>query len=571
MVNPFETRSQEIKEKKRNPNGSPFSQRAVQEEIPQEPWYQELLRTAIQAPAGFAKRYTFPADLYLALAGAEDEEELERLRMLPNWDEEAYQKGREQALSTFPTQGNISRMIEEETGFPLEPKTKLQKNLNLAGTGAGFGGASGAVAAPAVSEATQALGGTEELGEFLGVGAGALGKKGPQLKAETKPSGLPTRRFESVKSIEKVPGKKISKINETLESDFKNIADKIFEETPIYDVQSALKEGPLYKANAVESFEKVQNLANELPESVSSKEIVSRLKNQVSPKRQKGFMDSESDIAYKKVLDSIIEKSPKEGEGISAGKLVEQYRKNNEELSKLFEPGQSKAYNAGKAEAYLDYNKAIGQTIEDLYPESEFSALFKESNRKWSQIKDAEAIETYMDKVFEGEKVNFKEAKKALESKNLSHSLKRSLGDKGYSDFKQLVNDLSSVEPALKNLREIPGKSLGEYATSFTPFLFNKTFGTVKWAAKELMNAKRSLWEFMLDKPKYRLEWKEGVKALRDGNPQKAKEVFDGLKSKISVNSPELMSPFERLSPKETAVKKFREHKLEKSNFKDEK
>jgi hypothetical protein len=579
VVNPFESRATQKKEEQRNPEGSPFQRRARDENIPQEPWYKELARTLYQIPSGIAQAATYPLDIVAGIStyGAMNEEELDELERAfekagKPFDREQFKQGILEESQNFPTQSNLERMIEEKTGLPLTPQSGLQKGLKFASSAGKITPGTlsqkvvGGATAEGVNEALQAAGVPEGISEVAAFPAGMVaGAKSPavSLGKATKPSGLPVRKFESVKSMEKVPESKISKINENLEKDFKGIADKIFEESPIYDVQSAMKEGPLYKQNVVESFEQVQNLANQLPETISSKDITKRLESSISPKRSKGFMDSEADSAYKKVVEDLIKKSPEESEALSAGQLVEQYRKNNAELSKLFEPGQSKAYNAGKAEAYLDYNKAIAETIEDLYPNSEFSTLFKDSNKKWAQIKDAEAIDSYLDKVFEGGKVNFKEARKAIEGKSLAHSMERSLGKKGYQDFKTLVNDLMSVENPLKNLKGVPAKGIEEYARSITPFLLSKNFGRLKFAADAVLNARRNVWEFMLDKPKFKIEWKNGVKALKSGDPIKAKRIFDDLSEEIKSESPEVKKAMDKLSNKEEAVKKFNEHRKE--------
>lgn len=570
MVSPFQTRSSQVKEQKRMPNGSPFQQRATEQDIPQEPWYKSLARTAYQIPSGVAQAVTYPMDIFniLATGGALDEEGIQELERAAErsgvpFDRDEYIKAVMQQSQNIPTQSNVERMVEESTGLPLTAQTPLQKGLKFASSGAGFTPGTlsqkvvGGAASEGLKEGLEYVGVPEPLAELAALPGGvALGSKAPAITASkvTKPSGLTTRKFEEVKSPSKVSESKISKINEKVESEFKGIADKIFEESPIYDVQSALKEGPLYKESVVEEFKKVQSLADDLSESISSKDITKRLSEKVSPKRQKGFMDSESDKAYKKVIQDLIKETPAEDVPISPGKLVEQYRKNNEELGKLFEPGQSKAYNSGKEEAYLDYNKAIAETIEGVYPNSEFSKLFKDSNKKWSQIKDAEAISEYMDKLFEGGKINFKEAQKAFDSKRLSHSLERSLGKKGHAEFKQLVNDLSSIKDPLSNLRGLPEKSFEDYAKSMFPFILSKTYGTAKFAFNTLTGAKKQLWEFMLDKPKYRLEWKSGVDALKKGDPIKAKRIFDDLTQSIEKDSPEVI---EKFTSKEQAVKDY--------------
>src|SRR5579864_2869489 len=126
MPSVFEKRAQE-------PQGSAFERRA-KETGATESFLKSSARTAYQIPSGIAQTRTFPLDL-LQMAGlghAIDPEEIEHLRKIHEregipFDEEKYLQGVQQASETFPTQGNIERMIEEETGAPLTPRNKLQK------------------------------------------------------------------------------------------------------------------------------------------------------------------------------------------------------------------------------------------------------------------------------------------------------------------------------------------------------------------------------------------------------------------------------------------------------------
>lgn len=106
-----------------------------------EGFWTNAFRTATQVPQGIAEvtSYGLFTSLSQLLGHGEiyDPEEIERIKAISEregipFDEEAYLKAAENALSTFPTVGNIARMTEEATGLPLEPKTELQKGVRYA-------------------------------------------------------------------------------------------------------------------------------------------------------------------------------------------------------------------------------------------------------------------------------------------------------------------------------------------------------------------------------------------------------------------------------------------------------
>src|SRR5208337_3902190 len=136
----FDLYQEESKSRKKNPNGDVFDQYTQQTGQDEEPWYKSFARTVMQPVQGVLST-TGPgliASAWEALAQGEimDPEEIEHIKMISEregvpFDEEAYYQAAEKALSAIPTVSNIARGIEEKTGAPLEPKTKLQKGLRL--------------------------------------------------------------------------------------------------------------------------------------------------------------------------------------------------------------------------------------------------------------------------------------------------------------------------------------------------------------------------------------------------------------------------------------------------------
>jgi len=126
-----------------------------QEPKPQESLADNMTRTLAQIPQALME-FSSPGMLLsgLQLAGTGEslaegekwknfrEEELRAKFPSAPWpenkvfDEKKYNEAIQQASETFPTVGNIARMVEESTGVPLEPKTPTQKIVRLI-TGAG--------------------------------------------------------------------------------------------------------------------------------------------------------------------------------------------------------------------------------------------------------------------------------------------------------------------------------------------------------------------------------------------------------------------------------------------------
>ena len=155
--------------------------------------FQTVLRSAYQVAAGLAKTLTWPADAILMLTQGDDREMMSQLKEdertlgIP-FDEASFKEGsdqaREQIEKYFPTQENIEKLVEEKTGLPLQPKNKAQKDIRLGAEAFGFSPSGivrkvgGALAAPAISEALQLTGMSEESANLVGL---SIGSAGPEV------------------------------------------------------------------------------------------------------------------------------------------------------------------------------------------------------------------------------------------------------------------------------------------------------------------------------------------------------------------------------------------------------
>jgi len=549
----------------RNPSKNPFEELEIQES-----WGKNLLRTLYQVPSGLAKGITYPLDLLhmIGVSDASDPEEIERLKMISEregipFDEEKYYDALEQASESFPTQGNIERYIEKKTGAPLTAKTGLQKFINFASTATSFSpkgytvrGSNIGLPKPVLGTAvastkeglTRGLGIPEPISELASF---AILKKPPEgspslsIGKETKPSGLPTRRYESINKPTEVSSKRISKIDEKVEQDVRSIVDDLRKDSPIENTYNSIKEDASFKSKIGEKFEEVEKLAEKIPDKFSSNEIKKDISSTYVAKESKGITPSEYEKDYRKFMKEFVKETP--SKDMSASQLISQYRKNNKSLSDLYEPAKSKAYNRAKKDSILDYNKIIAKTIEKKYPNSEFSELFNFTNKRWTEIKDVEFLDKYLDDLVSG-KVNFEKGRKFF-NKEYQEPFKRAFGE-NYPQFEQLMKDLMSTEQARSLIKTADKQGFNEFGKLAMHYLVHPKLAAGKVGFEILKDSLKSL----LDKPRLALVWDQGIKAAKKGNFKQAEASFSLIDKE--------------LSPKESSVKKYNEYVSKKKNQK---
>lgn len=526
--------------------GSAFERRAKKTGA-SEGFWKSAARTAYQIPSGIAQTKTYPLDL-LQMAGqghALDPDEIEHLRKIHEregipFDEEKYKEGVQQASEYFPTQGNIERIIEEQTGAPLTARNKLQKAVKL-GAGAGkitpgssLQKGSAAIAAPAISEGAQGLGVPEPIANIIGFGGGsAVASQIPgkiSVGSAKKPSGLTERRFENLKKPKQVSEKKISQINEKIENEFRDLTDKIIEKAPVKDTYSSLKDDVNFKNEARESFKEVSKISEQLPEKFSSEELSKQLVKEAFTKEKKGITPSEFDLSHQKFVKGYSKTMGKKD--ITAKDLVDQYRKNNEALAEAYEPGKSFAYNRAKRQSLSDYNRAIAYIIENKFADSEFSKLFQSTNKRWSQIMDAEAIDKFMNRMFDG-KIKYEKGKQLFEKQGMTVPFERALGKEGFKDFKLLMNDLLSYEQASKLMKSANSKGFTDLAKTGLAYVVHPKLGVTKMGLNIAKNSYKKIYESLLDKPQISVKWDKGVKAFKKGDFKEAEKIFNDLNAHI--------------------------------------
>lgn len=508
-----------------------------------------IARWLYQIPSGIAQAVTYPIDLIqlLGTGSALDPEEIDQIRKISEregipFDEEKYLQSVEQAASQFPTQSNIEKFIEERTGAPLTPKTTGQKLLKFGSSAGKFtpGNLAQKVIGGTVSGGTKGIleevGVPEPIADIVALPTGIVtGSKIPKpiISQKTKPSGLPIRRFEKLKEPRGVSSSKLEQINEKLESDFKKISDKIISESPVGITKSKLEENPAFKQEVSEQFKQVENLAESLPEKIHTKDVGNKLVKNIAKKKGTGFSPSEYDKDYRKLIQQFLKETP--SQEIGAQDLVAQYRKNNKSLGEAYDPGRPYAFNRAKKDALLDYNKAIADVIEEKFPNSEFSNLFKETNKKWSEISDAEAIDKFIDAMFDPTKkgVQFGKGRRFFENENYAKPFKRALGEEKFKQFEQLMKDMLSSEKAAKMLKVAKQKGFGDLVETAGAFIIHPTLGKIKLGINVSKSAYKNLVNSFIDKPQIGITWERGIKNLEKGKFAEAEKDFKILRKEV--------------------------------------
>lgn len=512
----------------------------------QEGFWKNAFRTALQIPQGVAEatKSGIATGLWHLLGSGEvlDPEEIERIRDISEregvpFNEDAYREAAQNAAASIPTVGNIGSVIEERTGLPLEPKTKLQKGLRLGSSAYKFQGGpasqrvAAGVTAPLASKALQEVGVPEPLADLGGLGVGnVVGRKTPGIDlTKTKPSGMPERGFERLKEPTDVPAKKIQEINDKLETDFKTISDEIIKDSPIGETAENLKNDPRFKRESKELLDQAQILANETPGTIPSMNYKQALLKQ-SQNQMKGFTLNEYKKNYLKFMKEAVENVIPEN--VTHGELVEQYRENNRSLGEYFEPGSSKALNRAKKDVLLDQNRAIASTLEESNPD--LSKVFKEGNERWTKIMDAETVDNFVSDMFpEGKKVDFKHMKSIFDDANYQRIFKRALGEEGAKGFEAAVEDMLTAERPYKMMREAQDKGFGDILLTAKAYLFNPKLGYAKVGFDALRFGYRSLFNATLDKPRIGFNFTKAVKELKEGNFKAAERDFKEVQAEV--------------------------------------
>jgi len=429
---------------------------------------------------------------------------------------------------------NLRERFKQTTGERFEPQTAVERVLSRAAGSAGEGlpfglpgivGGLGGLSAGVAEEAGVGEKG-QNVAELLGTlgGAGLRGVAKSTKVPVTKPSGLPVRKFEALKKPKTVFKGTARKALQETEQDFRKLTSDI--QTKTNQSYKAMTEDPLFKSKVSDIFETVKKEAAQNLTPVPTNDLARQLFIDVIETRKRGITRSPTEITKRSELTKFIKDT--KGKEFTATKLLEQYRKNNEQLSKLYPYGESALENIGKREALESYNQAIASTIEEQFPKTDFADLFKFTNKRWSEIKKIETVDKYLNALFSKDKIVFKQAEKALTDPKYSGRLKNSLGKQGFAEFKQLNKDLLTQEKGLKLLKS-KGYEMSDIPKVAVGYLFKPKITSVL-IGKDFAN---KLWRKTLADPKKIRQWRKGVSLFNRGHIKESLTIFKTLEKSI--------------------------------------
>ncbi len=537
----------------------------------------KAVRTAVQAPLGLLKKFraSYIPDLVKgAVEGASQNVLAEMAEEDPNLRPggKGYQQAQEAmgSLSKYmPTQGLLEQILEEKTGAPLSPQTPLQKALRMGGEAAGFRTgslghkATAGFVTPALEKLLEMveLPGTDgakipEIYRQTAAFAGGQATPAPKLTKELHPSGLTKRRFESLDKPTKVSPAKYQQIVESIEGDVRKLSEDLLKKEPL--TKEAL-EDPTYQQRLDEGLAQVGEKAKEIPFNFSPKQLRSFMQRRLNTwlRERKGVSLSESEKTFVEEFRKIMEDVSEGRQEYNTKDLVDQYRKYNQSLGEYFDPTKPKGANQGKRDALLEANRSVAEFFDTVFPGTEFSNLFKDTNKRFSRKADLETVSNTMDAMFEGGKINFKIAEKILDPRkaNLRRSFQNAMGKEGFSAFEKGLKDLQGMKNPLGLLKKAESAGFGKLATLAGSYLLHPTLAKGKLA----LDVIKELPKAFLDKPQLAITWESALNDLKKGRFKESQYQFEKLESEMKKGAEKTKSLSERAKvlPEEFAQKKI--------------
>jgi len=444
-------------------------------------------------------------------------------------DKEKYMQSLQEARQTLPTVSNIASFLERTTGAPLEAHNRIQRLLRLGGGGAKLRPGSvkpkaiAGITAPVVSAGAEALGAPEPLADVIGLAASQIV---PEVGAEyiTKESGLPTRWYESISKERDLSPRQYRLVKDAVEKDVRTITDQLI--TSRNKTASAIKTSPDFLAQLEDGFDQVANLAKNIKTPINPQILKNNYRKMFSRRPSKGFIKGDYDKAYRKEFKNLFDQIPID-QPLSFTDALETFRETNKTLRQMWKPGESKAVNRGKLDAYIDLNRAISDTFKDVEPTSNFNKLFKETNKAYSDVQKLDTINSYFDDIFSGEKLNFRKARQIYNDPEVKEAFNGLIGKEGYDQMKDVMTDFISTEKAnslLKKAEAVGFKNMGRYVKRwiFSPVWakFSAVKDVMKYSANETLASQR-----------FRLTWKSAMNNFKSGNFAKAEQDFKSLEA----------------------------------------
>ena len=231
----------------------------------------------------------------------------------------------------LPNLSNLERFVEEKTGLQLQPKTRLEKAIRFLSSvmkvkpGSASQKVKGGAIGTATKEGLVEAGVPEPIADITGFIAGA-GAPTPFLKKDVKPSGMPKRRYEDVSKPTKVSKGTSQSIREKVEGDVRKVVGDLVQKES--KTSRAMKDDPSFFDKLEEGLEKVEKLAADIPDTISTAEIKRQLRYKRKSRIIEGISPDEFERYYSKEMNKLYKEITIDKKA-SMTDLIKQYRKNN--------------------------------------------------------------------------------------------------------------------------------------------------------------------------------------------------------------------------------------------------
>ena len=444
--------------------------------------------------------------------------------------------------------GSIPESLLNSYGYQTSPTTKSGRIGRQGGTRLGeslpfvAGGPISNVVSSfiggAAGQGVREAGGPEWAATATDLGIGLnpinLYKTGKDLirSPTTKPSGITDRRFELLNKEKQVTPRELQNIVKTVEEDFGRISNDLFQQSQtVRNVENI----PGYIEQVNQNFGKLEQLADQLPGTISRDSLVGSIQSTRKVSPRKGVVRDELEKAYDAAMNQLINDLPP-GE-YTPRQLLDQYRKNNKRYGDIAEKNLSVEANQGKLQAQRDFNLAIAESFDQNYPGSQFSEPFQYMNKINTEIESYKAIKDTVNSAFTKNGINYQVFEKSLSDPIFQRQVNAVLGPDGAKQFKGLLNDMVSQKDAYSLLRT-SGIPEGQIDPALD--LLIKTYVISPKTSKFItaMSYARKAFSRGLSNPVYFNDWKRGIELFKNGNVNQAIPIFERL-SREDQNAPQ--------------------------------
>jgi len=322
---------------------------------------------------------------------------------------------------------------------------------------------------------------------------------------------------EAIKGIKPkvIPGKK-EKIFSEISTKAEGLINDIKKES--IPIAKEIEEGIDVYGKAERNLNKVEALSKKLPHEIESN-LISDYLNQAESNIKTGITPTEEQEKILKLINKF-----KKNYGVSEGttrfyspdKYLRQFRNLNKDLKNLYQTKFVHGERRDTMKFYEGLKDAIEETFSQGAPQ-EFSNLFKEANKEFSQIKRLEKFDEIMGKVSTDKgTLDTKKLDKFVKDNKKANILRSQIGEEGFNKLRLISNDLSKAKNKLDLIQEFGFKDiiksgLAQGVLSYLGFPIKLPLATTK-KALELGRG------YILSSPQGSRDVSNLLKALRAGN-----------------------------------------------------